>query len=461
MKRLAYSVFLMATALLMVAPAAPAGSSLIEAIKNNDVAAIHSLAADKTAVTTAEADGTTPLHWAVYKDQTETVDLLLKAGADVKAPNRYGITPLYLASDKRQRRGEVQVLLKAGAEVNVHTPDGETALMVAARTGQAGAVKALLDQGADPNVKETSHQQTALMWASAEGNTEAVQLLAAHGAEVGARETGGFTALLFAIRAGHIDTVRALLKAGADVNQTTQYPPATGRRDFIAVRPGQKPPGGPSALVLAIANARYELASVLLDAGADPNKSEQGWTALHQITWARKPTRGQDNPAPAGSGKMDSLELVSKLVAKGADINAKMSKKADMGATNINNVGATPFFLAARTRDLELMKLLVKLGADPLAANDDNTTPLMVAAGVGSYSPGDDPGTDDEVIAAVKYCLELKGDPNTVDDNGETAMHGVGYRQVPAVVKILVEHGARQDDVEPAEQVWLDPINHC
>jgi ankyrin repeat protein len=93
---------------------------------------------------------------------------------------------------------------------------------------------------------------------------------------------------------------------------------------------------------------------------------------------------GSNNPAPEGSGRMDSLEFVRKLVAKGAALNAQVAKKPSMGVTTLNSVGATPLLLAARTADADLMRLLASLGADPRTTNEDGTTPLMVAAGLGT-----------------------------------------------------------------------------
>src|SRR6185295_9513308 len=91
----------------------------------------------------------------------------------------------------------------------------------------------------------------------------------------------------------------------------------------------------------------------------------------------------------------------------------------------------------------ELMRLLAQLGADPLLPNVDQTTPLMVAAGVGTQAPGEDPGTEPEVLEAVNVALELGNDLNGVDKNGETAMHGAAYKHVPSVVHFLAEKGAR------------------
>src|SRR5882762_10869410 len=140
---------------------------------------------------------------------------------------------------------------------------------------------------------------------------------------------------------------------------------------------------------------------------------------------------------------MTSLEMVRKLVAKGANINARMTKKLNVGLTSLNTLGATPFFLAARTADAELMRALAALGADPLLPNADNSTPLMAAAGLGTRSPGEDAGTESEVVEAMQAALDLGADINAVDKNGETAMHAAAYKNLPQVVKLLASKGAK------------------
>src|SRR5439155_20456491 len=132
-----------------------------------------------------------------------------------------------------------------------------------------------------------------------------------------------------------------------------------------------------------------------------------------------------------------------KLVVRGAALDARVTKKPGMGVTTLNAIGATPFLLAARTADAPLMRLLAELGADPRLPNQDDTTPLMVAAGIGTQAPGEDPGTEPEVLEAVALALELGNDLNGVDKNGETVMHGAAYKHVPSVVQFLAEKGAR------------------
>ena len=164
----------------------------------------------------------------------------------------------------------------------------------------------------------------------------------------------------------------------------------------------------------------------------------------------RKPGVGDNDPAPEGSGRISSLELVKKLVAAGADLNARMARRSNLTNTRLNEVGATPFLLAAQTADAELMKTLVALGADPFIPNVDNSTALIVAAGLATRSPGEDAGTEEEVLEAVQVALDLGIDIDAVDINGETAMHAAAYKNLPKVVKFLASKDAKID-------VWNKP----
>ena len=413
------------------------GADLVALVKAGDAAAFKTaLDAGADANQTAP-DGSTALHWAAHQGDSAAVRLLLEAGADATVANRYGVTPLLPAATVADA-AVVRLLLDAGADPNAALPEGETALMRAARTGVAESVRLLLDAGADPNARESWRRQTALMWAAAEGHADVAKLLIDAGAEVESRSSGGFTPLLFAARHGRPAVCQTLLAAGADINQTLEEVTEPGWGN----QPTSRRDGGPTPLDIAVANAHFELAAMLLDAGADPNIAAQGWTPLHTITWIRKPGQGSNDPAPEGSGSMDSLRLVRKLVEHGADVNARMTTRRPVGRSSLNSEGATPFLQAARTADTELMKLLVELGADPLLPNVDGTTPLMVAAGVGTRAPTEDAGRPDEVVEAVRLALELGGDPNQRDRHGETVMHGVAYKHAPAAVAVLAEAGA-------------------
>ena len=418
-------------------------SPLVDAVKRDDSVAVRALL-QRVDVNTSDADSATALHWAVYRDDLDTADALIRAGAKVEAANRYGVTPLSLACVNGNAR-MIEMLLKAGADVNAELPEGETALMTASRTENLAAVQVLLAHGADANARERWRGQTAVMWAAAEGQAEVVQALVERGADIHARSNAGFTALLFAARQGQIEAVSALLKAGADVNET--LPSESPGENVPPVGAARQPYGrldGASALMLAVRSGHFELAALLLDKGADPNAHGPGWTALHEITWVRRPGFGHNFPGPVGSGAMDNLEFVRKLAAHGADLNARMTARPGIDPkTVLKRIGATPFLLAARAADPLLMRLLGELGADPLIPNEDGTTPLMAAAGVGVYSPGEDAGTEPETLEATKVAWELGGDVNAVDKHGETAMHGAAYMGANSVAEFLVEKGAK------------------
>jgi ankyrin repeat protein len=378
-----------------------------------------------------QADGTTALHWAVHHDDLATTKALLAAGANASATNNYGVPPLSLAC-VNGNEGIVRALLDAGADPNTTLRGGETVLMTAARTGRVGPVAALLDRGAKVDAEDRKGQ-TALMWAAADGHAEVVALLIKSGADIHHRLKSGFTPLLFAAREGRIEVVRALLKAGADANEAIETDRNGKRSRFEQT----------SALILAVENGHFELAMELINAGADPNDQRSGFTALHVITWVRKPNRGDDEagqPPPEGSGKLTSLDFVRQIVAKGADVNAGLKR---VNAVPREVKLTTPFLMASKTADLHLMKLLVELGANPSTPNELGSTPLMAAAGLGCLAPDEEAGTEAECIEAAKYLLALSADVNAVDRNGETAMHGAAYKSLPKVVHFLADNGAR------------------
>ena len=417
-------------------PVASARSPLADTVEKSDRAGVRTLLKQPADVNTSQVDGMTALHWAAYQDDLETARLLLNAGADVKAENRYGVTPLSLACGNGNTE-LVESLLAAGADPNTTLRGGETALMTAARTGKVGPVKALLSCGAIVDAKER-RGQTALMWAAAEGHAAVVELLLEAGADFRAPlADSGFTPLFFAVREGRTEVVRALLNAGADVNETMQPRKITGKG----------PRKGMSALILAVENGHFDLALALLEAGADPNDQRSGFTALHALTWVRKPNRGDGDdgdPPPIGSGNLSSLQFARKLVEHGADVNARL-KNGKPGPGLYNKLGATPFLMAAGTADAAFMRSLVELGANPLLGNVDDCTPLMAACGIGIGGAAADEtaGTEPEVLEAAQLALDLGADVNAVDANGETAMHGAAYKNLPKVVQFLADKGAK------------------
>jgi ankyrin repeat protein len=435
--------------LLLISSAAHAASSLADAAEKQDSARLNELLQQKTDINVAQADGMTALHWAAYNDDLAAAKQLVAAGADVKAANRYGVTPLSLACVNGNTE-LVELLLTSGADANAALHGGETVLMTAARTGKIGPVKSLLAHGADLNAKERKGQ-TAIMWAAAEGHAEVVATLIAAGADYRAALPSGLTPLFFAIREGHIDTVRTLLKAGIDVNETMQPKKKHNGKEAVA---------GTSPLCLAIENGHFELAVDLLDAGADPNDQRSGYSPLHQLTWVRKPNRGDGDdgdPPPIGSGKLTSLEFAKALVAHGADVNLPL-KKGPSGKGTLGKTGATPFLMAAATADVPYMRLLVELGADPQTPNAEHCTPLLAAAGAGVRFPEETAGTEPEVLEAIQFLLDHGADINAVDDNGETAMHGAAYRCHPKVAQFLADHGAKITVWNHADKLTWTPL---
>jgi ankyrin repeat protein len=196
---------------------------------------------------------------------------------------------------------------------------------------------------------------------------------------------------------------------------------------------------------MAVENGHFDLAVALLEAGADSNDQRSGFTALHALTWVRKPNRGDGDdgdPPPIGSGSLSSLQFVEKLVEHGADVNARL-KRGQSGRGILGRVGTSPFLLACMTADVPLMRTLIKYGADPRLPNAQHCTPLMAAAGVGCLAPGEEAGTEPEALEAVALAIELGNDVNAVDDNGETAMHGAAYKNFPRVVELLAAKGAK------------------
>jgi ankyrin repeat protein len=443
-------IMLLSLSLLTPAIAAQ-DAKLADAAERRDWAAVRALLQKGADVNAAQIDGTTALHWAVYHDDAETVAALLRAKASVKAVNRFGVPPLALACTNGSA-AIVKLLLEAGADANATMNGGETVLMLASRSGSADTVKALLAAGARTDARER-HGQTALMWAAAEGNTAVVRLLMDAGADINATLSSGFTPFFLAVREGRLDTVRAFLAAGIDVNATLPRP-ATAQRSTAGsyIRPVDP---GTSPLLLAVENGHFELAIALVDAGADPNDNRSGFTALHTLSWVRKPDSSDNSdPAPViGEGRLTSLDFVREIVKRGANVNFRLPKGApklpDTSST-ITSDGATPILFAADRSDVPLMRLLVELGADPLIPNFNNTTPLMAAAGLGTTEPLEEAGEESEALEAVNMLLDLGADINAVNNEGDTAMHGAAYNIYPRVVELLAKRGA-----DP--KIWSKP----
>jgi uncharacterized protein len=436
-----------------------ADARLADAVMSGDKDVLRSLPADHAAINTPQADGTTALHWAVRRDDLAAADALIKAGADVRAANRYGVTPMSLAATNGSP-AMIRRLLDAGADPNSATPGGETALMTAARTGRVDAVTLLLDRGANVNSKDTVHAQTALMWGVLENHPEMVKLLLARGADINAHTNvtvpkgeyvparaggasgtgiirqralptadGGMTPLLFAVRDGNTEMTRLLLDRGADITQSS----------------GNKT----SPLLIALLNGQVGLATELLAKGADPNPADAyGRAALFAAIDLRNFNHEKYGDLPTDG--RDPLDLIKALLKKGVNVNAKTETVPVHGLMQfdgswVNFDGQTSFVRAALSGDIEVMRLLLEHGADPNIATSQGTTALMAAAGI-NWIPGQTWSySEPEYVEAVKLCLEHGADVNAHNSLGLTAIHGAANRGWESIIQILADHGAKLD----------------
>ncbi len=395
--------------LVAVSCSAATDFSLIDAIKRRDTKTADALVSKHANINAVLPDGATALSWAVFLDLEDTALKLIEAGADVNAKGDYGETPLTLAL----ANGNVALttrLLKAGADPKTTRWNGETSLMIAAGAGSVEEVKLLLDAGLDVNAAESEKGQNALMWAAAEGHPDVVELLIQRGADVNAATKGGFTALAFATMKNDSASVRLLIKAGAD--------PSNALPDKDKTK----------MLLLAAAYDSTQAALALLDGGANPNVADRrGRTPLHIA-------------AQAGS-----LELVRKLVSKGADLNARTAKidSPDTGFFRALSGEQTPLLLAAKFNQVGAMRLLIEAGADTKLKAQDGTTLFLAAAGSGHAE-------------VAKYAYEFDKDVKAVDSLGFTAMHesvsGTGrlatQPELTELVQFLADVGVPMDEVD-------------
>ena len=432
---------------MFIAAAAAERPSLLDAAKNGDKDAVRALVQKRVDVNVADGDGTTALHWASYRDDVEGAELLIRAGARVNAANDLGATPLWIASQNGSA-AMVAKLLAAGANPNAALIAGETPLMVAARSGKPEVVERLLAKGANVSARG-ARGQDAMMWAVAQKHPDVVQVLVAHGADVQARSDvwsemmavpphglpeynrliphGGETPLMFAARAGDLASAKILVAAGANVNDADAW--------------------GVSATTLAAHSGFAELVDFLLDRGADANAAKAGFTALHAAIMRR------------------DEKMVTALLAHGADANApvrawtptRRSSKDYNFAPEL--VGATPFWLAARFSEPNVMRLLAKHGADPRFVHrveyfaGEGATPrshatnaVMAATGMGGGAPWIQPDRAERealMLDAVTFAVELGVDVNTANTDGRTALDAAKALRYESVVKFLTDKGAK------------------
>jgi ankyrin repeat protein len=454
---------------------------LADRIEAGDRKAALELIARNVAVNAAQPDGTTPLHWAVYRVDEELVKALLARGARADILNTYGASPLAEAV----RVGNVnlvRLLLDAGADPNRTNEDGESPLMLAARTGVVKVAELLVDHGANVNVREQFRDQTALMWAAAEGHPEMVAFLISKGTAVNVRAkandwpnqmtseprvqyrpTGGLTPLLYAARDGCRGCIEALLKGGADIDLPN--------------------PDGMTPLMMALDNWHYEAALYLLDHGANPHTWDWwGRTPLYVVVNMRG---GPDsNPGPR---EPVSLDLVQALLKAGVDPNHQLnmlqpSRNGNSGRfrDDLLNTGATPLLRAAQGFDNDVVQALLDHGALVDLPNAMGVTPFLAAAGIGTRTGqsvlGPGPPADVEARSMETMGILIKAGANVnaritdttsltariarastmTNREGQTALFFAAQLGRAAVVRFLLEHGADVNAMGDSGKALLD-----
>ena len=449
---------------LAVATAAPAASDeppLVEAAKHRDWQQVRALLTRAADVNVRSGDGATALLWASHWNDVETARLLIAAGAHVDAANDLRITPLSLACTNGNAR-LVDLLLKSGGSPHTPIATGELPVMTCAASGSEEAVRLLASHEADVNARQPSQHQTALMWAVAEGHRSVVAALLEAGANPWARTKRGFTALHFAAREGDVESTRLLLATGVDVNVRSQAGPEgrvqSGFDDLglgVGMRAADESSEGSTPLLVATVRGHVPLALFLLDQGADPNIGDAGFAPLHWAagTWESgisNPVSGFLDPMSGIPDRQAKLQLTRALLARGADPNARMTKRSPGFAGGYSDtVGATPFLLASAAADVEMMRLLLTAGADPASVTAAGATALMAAAGL-NHAHADSPVTQEQAIEAVKVLLDLGVDPRAGTSFGENVLFGPAYRGWNTLLELFINKGANVNAVSKA-----------
>jgi uncharacterized protein len=437
--------------------------TLVELVEQQQFDAALQAISSGTDVNAPSVDGTTALHWAAYYGNTELVQRLLRAEAEPNTRNDYGSSPMSEAATVANTE-MLELLLEAGADVESPNPEGQTALMAVARTGNVDAAELLIEHGADVNAAEAWGGQTALMWAAARNQPGMIEVLIEHGAEVGKRAidrnwerrvtseprvkemfTGGFTALLYAVRENCLECVKRLLDAGADINQPD--------------------PDNVTPLILAFINLRFDIAKYLVERGADVNQWDYwGRTPLYAAADMNILPASYRGDLPAYDATT-GLEVARMLLERGANPNfalklAPPPRNIAYDRANDNPVmttGSTPLQRAAYGCDIEMMQLLLAHGADLSLGNINGVTPMIaLTAQGGSRNRNKNEVT---VIQGLEVLIEAGADVN--EEGGlfnETALHTTARLNMLPVVEFLVAKGA---DLQAKDNRGLIPLDYA
>ena len=420
-------------------------SPIADAAQIGDTNTIQKLIQAKADVNAPQVDGATALHWAVYWDDSDLADVLVRAGANVKAANREGMTPLAMAA-LYGNAAIIDRLLKAGADAKSTGPNGETMVMLAARNGNPRAIRMLVEAGSDVNAREPLRGTTALMWAAEQRHPEAVKALVAAGADPSARSAGAGVPRNY--MAGRVNTrvvdearERRLRAQAAGRSYEEQFEferqngvPMLGQRGLgQALGPDGLPlPQGRPASAEASASAKATADGTAGRRGGGPGGGRQGAAGRPtsaEATAARQPAGEQepddaDNPEVVvaglvGGGGGGLTPLI--FAAREGDIeSAKALLDAGARVNQQSEYGWTPLLTAVNNRNYQLAKLLIERGADVNLANKGLWTPLYLATDNRNIEGGDYPvpKADMDHLEFIRLLLEKGANPNArIKDN--------------------------------------------